>query len=63
MVVTELPPDDAKRALEALCIPVITPLQVSVQTVEIFLVKHFLLMVLLSIFCSIRKLSIKVQKA
>ncbi|QCD80913.1 transportin MOS14 [Vigna unguiculata] len=27
MVVTELPPDDAKRALEALCIPVITPLQ------------------------------------
>ncbi|KAG5054057.1 hypothetical protein JHK85_006567 [Glycine max] len=27
MVVTELPQDDAKRALEALCIPVITHLQ------------------------------------
>lgn len=63
MVVTELPPDDAKRALEALCIPVITPLQVSVQSAEIFLVIHFLLMFLLSIICFIRKLSIKVQKA
>ncbi|KAI4336067.1 hypothetical protein L6164_014643 [Bauhinia variegata] len=27
MVVTELPPDDAKRALEALCLPIISPLQ------------------------------------
>ncbi|KAJ7956308.1 putative Transportin [Quillaja saponaria] len=27
MVVTELPPDDAKRALEALCLPVVNPLQ------------------------------------
>ncbi|KAL2961478.1 hypothetical protein AAZX31_17G092200 [Glycine max] len=31
MVVTELPPDDAKRALEALCIPVITPLQEAIN--------------------------------
>lgn len=27
MVITELPPDQAKKALEALCLPVITPLQ------------------------------------
>ena len=46
MVVTELPQDDAKRALEALCIPVITHLQVSVQSTEIFLIIHFLLMFL-----------------
>ncbi|CAL2261225.1 unnamed protein product [Prunus armeniaca] len=26
-VITELPPDHAKRALEALCLPVVTPLQ------------------------------------
>ncbi|XP_057419400.1 transportin MOS14 [Lotus japonicus] len=31
MVVTELPPDDAKRALEALCIPVISPLQEAIN--------------------------------
>lgn len=31
VVVTELPPDDAKRALEALCIPVITPLQEAIN--------------------------------
>jgi transportin-3 len=30
MVITELPPDNAKRALEALCLPVVTPLQVGV---------------------------------
>lgn len=28
MVITELPPDHAKKALEALCLPVVTPLQV-----------------------------------
>lgn len=28
MVITELPPDNAKTALEALCLPVVTPLQV-----------------------------------
>lgn len=27
MVITELPPDHAKKALEALCLPVVTPLQ------------------------------------
>ncbi|KAL9688454.1 hypothetical protein QQ045_032875 [Rhodiola kirilowii] len=27
MVITELPPDNAKKALEALCLPVVTPLQ------------------------------------
>ncbi|GAB2213341.1 hypothetical protein Drorol1_Dr00021370 [Drosera rotundifolia] len=27
MVITELPPDQAKKALEALCLPVVTPLQ------------------------------------
>ncbi|KAK4752903.1 hypothetical protein SAY87_021701 [Trapa incisa] len=27
MVITELPPDDAKKALEALCLPVVAPLQ------------------------------------
>ncbi|CAB4280650.1 unnamed protein product [Prunus armeniaca] len=26
-VITEFPPDHAKRALEALCLPLITPLQ------------------------------------
>ncbi|XP_058762412.1 transportin MOS14 isoform X2 [Vicia villosa] len=31
MVVTELPLDDAKRALEALCIPVISPLQEAIN--------------------------------
>ncbi|KAJ1438997.1 Exportin-1/Importin-beta-like [Sesbania bispinosa] len=31
MVVTELPSDDAKRALEALCIPVISPLQEAIN--------------------------------
>lgn len=29
MVITELPPDHAKKALEALCLPVVTSLQVS----------------------------------
>lgn len=28
MVITELPPDHAKKALEALCLPVVAPLQV-----------------------------------
>lgn len=31
MVVTELPLDDAKRALEALCIPIISPLQEAIN--------------------------------
>ncbi|KAL1371580.1 transportin MOS14 [Arachis hypogaea] len=31
VVVTELPPDDAKRALEALCIPIISPLQEAIN--------------------------------
>ncbi|XP_028781682.1 transportin MOS14 isoform X1 [Neltuma alba] len=31
MVITELPPDDAKRALEALCLPVIYPLQEAIN--------------------------------
>ncbi|XP_040986792.1 transportin MOS14-like isoform X2 [Juglans microcarpa x Juglans regia] len=31
MVITELPPDNAKRALEALCLPVVAPLQESVS--------------------------------
>lgn len=31
MVITELPPDNAKRALEALCLPVVTPLQEAVN--------------------------------
>ncbi|KAK7857259.1 transportin mos14 [Quercus suber] len=31
MVITELPPDNAKRALEALCLPVVTPLQEAVS--------------------------------
>ncbi|MCH85914.1 transportin-3-like, partial [Trifolium medium] len=31
MVVTELPLEDAKRALEALCIPVISPLQEAIN--------------------------------
>ncbi|OIW00111.1 hypothetical protein TanjilG_29101 [Lupinus angustifolius] len=31
MVVTELPPDDAKRALEALCMPIIPPLQEAIN--------------------------------
>ncbi|KAG2675749.1 hypothetical protein I3843_12G021500 [Carya illinoinensis] len=31
MVVTELPPENAKRALEALCMPVVTPLQEAVS--------------------------------
>ncbi|XP_042952544.1 transportin MOS14-like isoform X3 [Carya illinoinensis] len=31
MVVTELPPENAKRALEALCLPVVTPLQEAVS--------------------------------
>jgi transportin-3 len=44
MVVTELPLDDAKRALEALCIPVISPLQVSVCLLR-FLVLLILLMI------------------
>ncbi|XP_048443658.1 transportin MOS14-like isoform X2 [Pyrus x bretschneideri] len=30
-VITELPPDQAKRALEALCLPVVTPLQEAVR--------------------------------
>lgn len=29
MVITELPQDDAKKALEMLCLPVVTHLQVS----------------------------------
>lgn len=29
MVITELPQDDATKALEMLCLPVVTPLQVS----------------------------------
>lgn len=29
MVITELRQDDAKKALEMLCLPVVTPLQVS----------------------------------
>jgi transportin-3 len=44
MVVTELPLDDAKRALEALCIPIISPLQVSVCLLR-FLVLLTLLMI------------------
>ncbi|XP_054805645.1 transportin MOS14 isoform X2 [Prosopis cineraria] len=31
MVITELPPDDAKRALEALCLPVMYPLQEAIN--------------------------------
>ncbi|KAF8407986.1 hypothetical protein HHK36_007126 [Tetracentron sinense] len=31
MVITELPPDHAKKALEALCLPVVTPLQVVIN--------------------------------
>lgn len=46
MVVTELPLDDAKRALEALCIPVISPLQVSVS------VLRFIILILLMIVFS-----------
>lgn len=46
MVVTELPLDDAKRALEALCIPVISPLQVSVCVLRF--IKLILLMIVFS---------------
>ncbi|KAE8124129.1 hypothetical protein FH972_019038 [Carpinus fangiana] len=41
MVITELPPDNAKSALEALCLPVVTPLQEAVsQGPEILNKKH-----------------------
>jgi len=63
MVVTELPLDDAKRALEALCIPVISPLQVSVCLLRFLVLLILLMIVSPPTFCSTRKLSIKVLKA
>ncbi|XLS78706.1 hypothetical protein HN51_062931 [Arachis hypogaea] len=42
VVVTELPPDDAKRALEALCIPIISPLQVGIGVQGCFCHTFFL---------------------
>lgn len=66
MVITELPQDDAKKALEMLCLPVVTPLEVSYAFNGFMAAASFFwASLVITVLCDnmiIRKLSIKDQK-